>query len=270
MQPSPRSFGRRLSPSAWAAALLVGIIVSLLVAWGPEPAGRGPPPTDDPRPATEVEGLEFDPPEIDLGVLAAGEGKRIEVPWKRSGAGDLRVLEIQTGCACVVSSGLSDLVPEGAHGTFVLDVHGRSRPGPFAVTVRVVTDRRPDEIRRVRITGFVGSKTAVDPPSIHLGASSPGRAVHRAITVRPPPSAADAEAEADLMGLEGACDVGKPAERGALGSDVRVRVEAPRRPGVFSGYVEVRVRGEGTWRVPVDGEVVAESLVSAEAVGGSR
>ncbi len=233
--------------------LLGGGVMAAAFPWRGDPEPRPPDSTLAPASAAP---LVLEPSQLDLGRLEVGEGRRVEVAWCRQGPGLLRVLAVHTGCSCVAGAGLPEVVPEGARGALALEVRGRSSPGPFLVIVRILTDRPPDDVVPFRLRGFVGSATTVDPPALHLGAVSPGVTLRRAVAVRPPPPRREAPVEARVVGLAASCDVGPPADRAASGADVRVTLTAPAAAGPFSGHVEVRVQGEGVWRIPLDGVVV--------------
>jgi len=221
-------------------------------------------------------GLAFERTEVDLGAVAAGEARRVEVPWRRTGEGPLGIRNVETGCGCLLASGLPRALPAGAAGTLVLDIAGRRAPGPFSLVVRVLSDRPPDDLHHLRVRGFVGSDTVVSPAALPLAALSPGRTVERLVTVRPPPGRERTPVEARLFGLLGETRVvegpliratggGKEPEGTVRGHDVIVVVRAPETAGPFAGHVEVRVGDEGLWRVPVRGTVVAARSPSMPA-----
>ncbi len=239
---------------------------------GPPPApGRLWPPDHPPdfaEPEAESDrfdpggdgGLVFEADEVDLGVLESKEPREVDVPWRRTGAGELGIRTVSTGCGCAVARGLPDRVPEGASGRLVVRFSGRSHAGPFTLWVRVLTDRPPGDLKRLRLRGFVGTATLVAPRAIDLGAVTPDRVVDVSVTVRPPPSRASPRVQALLTGLAGFADVVPPAELRARGSDVSVSVHAPSRPGPFLGWLQVVVGDEGVWRIPIRGTVVATSV----------
>jgi hypothetical protein len=148
-------------------------------------------------------------------------------------------------------------MPEGASGTLVLDLKGRTRPGPFLHVVRLRVDRAPDAVLRLRVRGFVGSAVVVDPPAVDVGRTATGLEVVRTVTVRAPPGSGEVRVDARLVDLEGTCEARGPARPGVRGADVVVHARVPARPGPFLGHVEVRVAREGVWRVQLRGEAVA-------------
>jgi hypothetical protein len=243
--------------------LTVLAVTLSVLGWGIVTAAvqrRSPgPPAADPRVAI-ARGLAFAPTSRDLGTVEAGRASRVSFAWRWAGPGDLRVLSVETGCSCVVAAGLPGVIPEGASGTLVLDVAGRTRPGPFAVQARVVTDRPPDDVVRVEVRGFVGSAVAVDPPAIDLGRVAAGAEVVRSVTVRPPPGRDLGGVLASLEDVGGTCTVRPPAREGVVGADVRVVLRVPAHAGPFHGHVEVRAAREGVWRVPVRGDAVVGAL----------
>jgi len=263
------------------AALLLALaaacaVRALVPSPSHEPEVRSAARASDPDPSDVTDLLRFTPDERDLGRIDGGASARVAFPWRRGGAGDLRVLALETDCGCAVASGLPDLVAEGASGTLVLDLRGRSRPGPFVHVVRLRVDRAPDDVLRVRVRGFVGSAVVVEPVALDVGRVASGLEVARVVTVRPPPapdatnaearvvSFAEAWAEAQLVGVSGTCEVRGPARPGVHGADVFVRARVPDRPGPFLAHVELRVAREGVWRIPLRGEaVVPEVPVSA-------
>ena len=145
-----------------------------------EPDLRSAARASEPDPPDGTDLLRFTPDERDLGRIDGGASARVAFPWRRGGAGDLRVFALETDCGCAVASGLPDLVPEGASGTLVLDLRGRSRPGPFAHVVRLRVDRAPDDVLRVRVRGFVGR--AIDAQAHDMderpGARAPPQVEH--------------------------------------------------------------------------------------------
>ena len=231
---------------------------------GPDPPDP-PDPPDSPDPLDRSDqpgGLAFDRLEIDLGLVPVGEARRVEVGWRRMGEGSLGVRRVETGCGCLIASGLPDVLPAGARGVLVLEVAGRASPGPFVLVVRILTDRPPDDLHHVRVRGYVGDDVVVSPPSLALAAVSPGRAIERIVTVRVPPGRAAlraARVDAVLVGLEGSVAVVEPVvarDRSAAGNDVIVTVRAPVVGGPFAGHIEVRVGTAGLWRIPIRGTVV--------------
>jgi hypothetical protein len=206
-------------------------------------AGAGPP------------ALVFDTT-YDAGRLDAGEPLRAEFPWRHEGAGVLRGVRAETGCGCAVASGLPSSIAPGERGVLVLDVAGRSRPGPFSLDVLVVGEGPAAEPVRLRVRGFVGSLVVVEPSSIDVDRVLVGAETTRFVVVRPPPGRETGEVLATVHGLAGSCDVGRPIRLGARGRDVRVTLHAPPRAGPFHAHVEVRVQGEGVWRLPIRGEAV--------------
>ncbi|HVG94307.1 MAG TPA: DUF1573 domain-containing protein [Planctomycetota bacterium] len=259
------------------AALLLALaaacaVRALVPSPSHEPEVRSAARASDPDPPDGTDLLRFTPDERDLGRIDGGASARVAFPWRRGGAGDLRVLALETDCGCAVASGLPDVVPEGASGTLVLDLRGRSRPGPFLHVVRLRVDRAPDVVLRLRVRGFVGSAVVVEPVALDVGRVATGLEVARVVTVRPPPgpdathaeARIEAYAEAQLVGVSGTCEVRGPARPGVRGADVLVRARVPDRPGPFLGHVELRVAREGVWRIPLRGEaVVPEVPVSA-------
>jgi hypothetical protein len=123
--------------------------------------------------------------------------------------------------------------------------------------VRVITDRPPDDVVRLVVRGYVGSTAVVAPASLALGVGAPGAWVERTATVRTPPRVGYADVEVSFVGLDGDFEVTEPAERGAHGCDVTLLFAAPFAAGRFSGRVDIHVGREGTWRIPVWGEVAA-------------
>ena len=237
------------------------------------PEAPGPSPPDGPEESGDG-GLVFDPPEIDLGALEPAEPRRLSVRWSRRGAGPLKIRSAYTGCGCVVASGLPDAMPEGASGTMTIDFRGRTLPGPFAMFVRVVTDRPPADVQTVRLRGFVGSSIVVAPAALRLASVSPGHVVHRSATIRPPPSRLDVAIAATLEGVAGAAAVVDPAERGAVGWDVECSIVAPEAPGPFTGSLLIRAGDDSLWRIPIYGTVVGTVAPPAvpppAATGGAR
>jgi hypothetical protein len=212
--------------------------------------------------------LAFETPELDLGRLEPGAEKDVSVGWRRTGSGPLRVRAVDTGCACVRGEGLPDALQEGATGALTIHFHGRSTLGPFVVFVRVVTDRGDDAVRRLRLRGFVGESTILDPKGLHVGDVRPGSAIERALALRPPPDRPVPPVQAHLLGLEGACDVGATADGTAYGVDVRVHAKAPEAVGSFVAEIDVRMGDVGFWRVPLLGRVVKADAGGGETTAG--
>jgi len=213
-------------------------------------------PGDDP-PAPSA--LVFETTEIQLGRLARGEGRRVEVRWRRTGPGALRVLQVVPGCGCVVAHGLEETLERtlqaGATGTVVLEVAGRARRGPFAETVRVLTDRPSDDVVTLRVRGFVGDGAVVSPSAISLGPAHPGERFVRWLTVRAEPGRAPPPVDVKLDGLSGTVRGLPPRREGAVGWDLEVTLRAPPQVGPFSGSLGVRVGDAAPVHVPVDGIV---------------
>ncbi len=199
--------------------------------------------------------LAFEREAVDLGVLAVGEPRSVALCWRRFGPGELRVRGVRTGCGCVVAGGLPDVLAEGATGVLTVSLAGRSLPGPFTHVVHVLTDRPPDDLVRLVVTGFVGPDVVVTPATFPLGTLAPGAVADRVVNVRPPPGAAAGKVSATFVGIEGDFEVVDPAEGGARGRDVALTLAAPFEPGPFEGLVEIRVGEAGLWRIPVRGEV---------------
>ena len=259
------------------STLLLLLIGAAFVAYRRSPDAVAPPASlTGPDPPG---GLQFARSEVDLGLMAGGEARRVEVPWRRTGEGPLGIRTVETGCGCLLASGLAKVLPAGALGTLVLDIAGRRAPGPFTLVVRILSDRPPDDLHHLRIRGFVGSDTVVSPAALPLAALSPGRSVERLVTVRPPPGRERTPVEARLVGLVGETRVvegpliqatsGRRQPDGVVrGHDVIVVVRAPDEAGPFLGHVEVRVGNEGLWRLPVRGTVVAARPLSP--IGGAQ
>jgi hypothetical protein len=201
--------------------------------------------------------LQFVPAAVDLGVVEPSETRTVDVGWLRRRPGVLLVRAIHTGCGCVVATALPPRLEEGASGVLLVEVRAPSVPGPFRHTLRVVTDRPPDDVVRLEVVGYVGSEPVVTPASLVLGRLAPGEAIERRLALRTPPGD-EGEVTAALVGVDGECEVVPPCEQGALGWDVIVRVRAPRRDGVAGRVALAFVRGDRTrheWSLPVTGDV---------------
>ena len=209
-------------------------------------------PGDDPA---APPALVFEATDVDLGRLARGEGRRVEVPWRRAGEGMLRVREVVPGCGCVVARGLEGELEAGATGALVLDVAGRARAGPFAEFVRVLTDRPPVDVHTLRLRGFVGDGAVVSPGAILLGPLRPGERVVRWLTVRAQPGRSPPPVDVKLAGISGTIRGLPPGREGAVGWDLEVTLRAPWQVGPFSGSLAVRVGDDPPVHVSVDGTV---------------
>ena len=243
-----------------AAAAHVASRHSRLAA--PRPAVLSSSPVAPTAPLAVSEGaaaaLVFETTEVDLGRLAPGEVRRVEVPWRRAGPGTLRVREVAPGCGCVVARGLEGALEAGATGALVFEIAGRARAGPFAETVRVLTDRPPDDVHTLRLRGFVGDGVVVSPGALSLGPLRPGERLVRWLTVRSPPGGFAPAVDAKLAGLSGTIRGLPPGRPGAVGWDLEISLRAPLREGPFSGSLAVRVEGQAPVHVPVDGTVEGE------------
>ena len=201
--------------------------------------------------------LVFESVEVDLGRLEPGQPTSVVVPWHRTGRGVLHVRTVDTGCACVRGEGLPESLEAGAAGALAVHVQGRTTLGPFVAFVRVVTDRSDDAVRRLRLRGFVGESTMLEPRGLHVGDVRAGARIERALSLRPPPDRPVPRVTARIEGLSGACEVGPPGDRSAFGVDVRIHATAPSEAGAFDAEVDVRMGDVGFWRGPLLGRVVA-------------
>ena len=202
---------------------------------------------------------------VDLGDLDPGEFVTLEIPWRRTGRGPLRVREVRTGCGCLVVSGLPEVVDEGLSGDLRLEVHVPIRAGPFEVAVQALTDRAPEDVVRVDVLGYSGHEFSVDPPTLDLGTMLQGRSVERIVSVRLPttsgrPGAPDAPVRARLVGLDGTVVVHPPwtgRRRGPVrerGAEVVV-APATAASGDVDGTLEVSVGDAPPRRIAVRGRV---------------
>ena len=257
------------------SAILLLLIGAALVAIrrspdaGPSPASIEDSP--DALTATDASGgVAFEATEFDLGTVPAGEPRLVVAPWRRTGPGALRVSRVATGCGCLGASGLPEVLPPGARGQVVLRVAGRETPGPFHLGVEIHTDRPPNDRYRLLVRGYVGTAVVVAPLSLPLAALSPGEVVERVVTVRAPPGPSPPRIEARLSGIEGEVRIVDPIvardreASGTLGRDVIVSLRAPTVAGPFAATLEIRSAGEGLWRIPVRGTVVAPRAPTPE------
>lgn len=232
-------------------------MAAALVAWrrscpaAPRPAD----PSSATAPPAAEGALAFETTEVDLGRLAPGESRRVEVPWQRVGAGVLRVREVVPGCGCVVARGLAGALEAGSQGVLAIDVAGRPRKGPFSETVRVLVDRPPDDVVTLRVRGFVGDEAVVSPGALVVGPVRPGERVVRWVTVRAPPGQPPPPVDALLAGICGTVRGLPPGRKGAVGWDLEVTLVAPSHPGRFAGALAVRVAEATLASVPIDGVV---------------
>ena len=199
---------------------------------------------------------------VDFGDLDPEDSVHVEIPWHRVGAGVLAVREVRTGCGCVRATGLPETIPRDAQGTLALDVRVPSRPGPFSLAVRVLTDRPPDDVARIDLCGFSGHDVYLDPTVIDLQVVPRGREVERVVSVRLPAALPDAAIRARLHGVEGVVSVHPPLQqpkrreggRSERGADLLVRVRSD-VPGPIEGVLEVVVGDGEPRRLPVRGSV---------------
>ena len=215
----------------------------------------------------------------------------VELPWRRTGEGPLRVLGVRTGCGCALVEDPPRLLPAGARGALRLKLHPRMRNGPFLVRLRVYTTAPPPADRVVvRVRGHVRGSFSFHPPALDLGARSPGARLQREIEVRwarpedvldptlAPDPDSDAEADAagdgaaevespdrspgalrflraELIGLEGRARVEPPARDGLPGCLLRLELRVPEKSGPFRGRSTLMLGRRVLGSVPVRGQV---------------
>ena len=205
-----------------------------------------------PRGPAGPPGLAFDPPLVRLGELRPGERRRLEIGWRRLGAGSLRVLELVPGCACLEVGGLPRELPPGARGLLALTVLAPSRPGPFHHGVDAMTDaRRRGGVARATVAfeGWVEAPFRVQPEVLELGACSPGRGVRRTLSVLVDRSLDPRDLRADLVGLEGEV-VLVPSPEGRRAT-LETRLQLPASPGALRAALRVLGPGGASVHVPV-------------------
>jgi hypothetical protein len=244
-----------MRPVAIGGTILLLLLILAAYVDARRSTAQGPSPASSPARGPPASALVLDPDDVDLGEVAPGEPRVVDVAWSWPGPGPLRVLSVETGCGCLVAEGLPATLPEGGAGVLSLRVAGRRHAGPYELGVSVRLEAEGVREQHVRLHGFVGSKPAVDPDVLRLGAASPGAEVRRWISVRVPPSRAGGEVEARVEGLPGEARVEAPVAGTGAGADVYVLVVAPTRAGPFEARVSLRAGGEVVV-VPVRGEVV--------------
>jgi len=122
---------------------------------------------------------------LEAGDLAPDEMYGFLMPWRRVGQGALRVLAVESDCACAVARGPQGRVEEGAHGILKIRVRGPRRLGAFVQRVRVFTDQQPPrDVVTLRVEVHSRDRAAVLPHLIEVGRRSPGARIDREVEVR--------------------------------------------------------------------------------------
>ncbi|MDJ0521101.1 MAG: DUF1573 domain-containing protein [Planctomycetota bacterium] len=180
----------------------------------------------------------------------------VRVPWRRTGAGTLRVLAVETDCGCAVAEGPRGDQPAGARGEIVVRVHGLRRAGPFAHRVTVYTDQRPPRDRvSCRLRGWTGRPAAFAPGALALGPRSPRASLTRDVELRLDPSVDAPDLTVRLTGVAGTASLLPPARPAVPGRLLLLELEAPAEPGPFTAQVEL-ARGSRVLAVlPIRGRV---------------
>jgi hypothetical protein len=196
--------------------------------------------------------------EVDAGRLAPGEERRLSLPWRRVGVGDLRVIAVESDCGCVLAAGPSGAQAAGAHGVIEVRLLAARRPGPFRHRVILYTNQPPPRDAVVcTLRGWSGSRLAFEPARIDLGPRSPDARVERAVEVRfDAPDEGGHDLGARLAGLEGEVVVLPPALHGMPGRLLRVVLRTPAAPGPIDGRVLLERDGRVLATLPIRGRVV--------------
>ncbi len=253
---SRRSFSHRVASHRPLAGL--GLITGLLLLGGCGTASSKPP------------ALVLVHPTVEAGDLAPDEVSAVRVPWRRVGRGPLRVLAVESDCACAVARGPEGRVEEGACGVLKILVHGPRRLGAFVQRVRVFTDQPPPrDVVTLRVGLHSRDRVAVLPHLLDVGRRSPGARVERDVEVRLDPAlvpgfpGGDPSGGAEglrvrLVGLQGAVRLLPPVRVDLPGRRARLTLRAPKKAGDFDGRILVLWRGEQVASAQVRGWVDAD------------
>lgn len=222
---------------------------------GPVPGAA--PVRPGPLPLSALPGLVLEPQHVDLGALAPGAERVVEVTWRRRGDGPLHVLAVRPGCGCAAASGLPPDPPPGAEGVLRVDIAAPRTLGPFALRVCVVTDAPgPGALAVLTLQGYVDSPLAAHPPRLDLGSRSPGAVLERWVAVDATPSAAQGVLTATLEGVAGRVRVDPSATAGRPGWTVRLLLALPGEPGPLAGGLRLSTPEGESLFVPLDGVIV--------------
>lgn len=196
--------------------------------------------------------------EVDLGRVEPGSHHEVEVAWRRTGRGPLRVLATRTGCGCLGFTGLAGTLAEGASGAACLTLAASVEPGPVDTSACVVLDvAPPGDVLRLRVRAFVGRAPVVRPAWLDFGRRLAGsRVVHR-LAVHLPPDGEGADAvTAALVAWPGTVRTEPAARLGQRGPDLLLDTVLPGAAGEVAGALVVRTPGAGETVVPLRVQVV--------------
>jgi hypothetical protein len=220
------------------------LLLFLLLAGCAEPEPTGPPAI---ALARDV---------LDVGEVSAGVERRLSVPWRRTGAGSLRVLAVETDCGCALAEGPRGPQPAGVGGKIVVRILPRARAGPFTHRLIVYTDQRPPRDRTVcRLRGWSRTPVEIAPAALDLGLRSPGVRLRRDVEVRLHPAFATPALTPRLEGLEGSVRLLPPVRLDLPGRLLRVDVLTPQPDGRFAGRVLLEQRDRVVGSLPITGWV---------------
>lgn len=198
-----------------------------------------------------------------LGRLAPRATRSISLAWRFEGPRPVRVLAMDTTCACATLTGLPAMLRPGAAGTLTLRVRAPARVGPFRTRVRILLDvPAPDDVLERIFEGFVEAAFVLRPDRIVLHRQYAGDEVVRRITVRDADALGDSlrkQMTCRLVGLPGHARPDAATDGDPRGVTVHVRLRMPEQAGTLAAAVEVFHPRVGWRRIPITGEVVVGS-----------
>ena len=193
---------------------------------------------------------------LDVGEVSAALERRVVVPWRRTGAGSLRVLAVETDCGCALATGPRGEQAADAAGEIVVRILPRRRGGPFTHRLIVYTDQRPPRDRVVcRLRGWSESPVEIVPDALDLGLRSPGVRLQRDVEIRLHPDFAAPALRPRLAGLRGSVRLLPPVRLDLPGRLLRVDVETPQADGRFEGRVLLEQHGRPLGALAITGWV---------------
>lgn len=191
-----------------------------------------------------VPALIFEPAVHVLGAVSTEAPSVVPLPWRRTGAGPLRVLGTRLDCGCAALDTLPEVLAAGSCGQMQLRLHPPRHPGPFRVQVRIYTTAPPPHDRvLVEARGHVGPALAFFPARLDFGRRSPGVRLRRLVEVRwdtPPMSGGLETLSATLERLDGSVRVAPPAGGALPGCLLELELVAPLVPGPFQALAQLR------------------------------
>jgi hypothetical protein len=211
---------------------------------------------------------------VDLGALRPGEERALDLPWRREGAGSLRLLGVRTDCGCSSAQAPPGPLAAGSRGALAVRVRAPGRPGPFSTRVRWYTDAPgPYDRHETLLRGWVDAPVVARPAALDLGRRSAGGSLERTIEVawepgsRPPGLAACRVA---LAGVTGRARIDPPARGGEEGCLLRLSLRVPAAAGPFAGQAALHCGARCLVAVPLRGTAVGPPPPEGGLRTGSR